>query len=236
MATARIALGLAACVLVVGVQSASAQEYRFAPRRYRIDRHDERVRDARVQQINNQSSYILRNGRYYYQPPSIYIGRGQAPQMQQVQFGSFSHVDDLANRLELQMKMLLLDMHYNYSHNPGFRATYAEAYQLYQVAQYVHAAEHQNNRTAIQRQLGGMDGLFHHIEEDVAHWTRHHHVPIGHIGMHARLSQIEDTLHHLMNDVGVEMIPPAPTVSEPPVPLNAPLKGPLIPSAYLIKR
>lgn len=66
----------------------------------------------------------------------------------QVEFGSFSHVDDLASRLEELTNELCLDLHYNYSHNAGFRETYGEGYQLLAVAQFIHGAEHNNDRDA----------------------------------------------------------------------------------------
>ena len=240
MATARIALGLVACLFLVDEQSASAQGYSFYPRRYQVDQHNQVIRDSYghviggyrqnvirempnqvvpgVSRIDNHGSYVIRNGKYFFTPNSGDFGT--APQLQTIQFGSFSHVDDLASQLETEMKYFLLDMHYNYAHNHGFRTTYAEAYRLYEVAKYIHAAEHQQNRAAIRQQLGGMDALFHHLEEDVETWTRHNHYPVGHLGIRAKMNQIESTLHHLMNDVGVELAPPAPAINDPPVPLN----------------
>ena len=122
-------------------------------------------------------------------------------------FGAFSHVDDLASRLEALTNQFCLDLYYNYSHNPGFRTTYREAYQLLQVAKYIHAAEHHHNRAAIQQQLGGMDQLFHHLQDDVRGWTRHHYRQIGRLGIITKMRRIESTLHHLMNDVGVAPTP-----------------------------
>ncbi|MEZ6044077.1 MAG: hypothetical protein R3C11_00535 [Planctomycetaceae bacterium] len=179
-----------------------------------------------VSLVNNNGSYITQGGKYYFNPQSSFDQHGTAPQLQLVQFGSFSHVDDLANRLENQMRTLLLDMHYNYSHSQGFRATYAEAYRLYEVAQYIHAAEHQQNRLAMRQQLNGMDALFHHVEEDVCSWHRHNNYPVTNMSVQTQLNQIESTLHHLMNDVGVNQVPPPPAgvgnqVILPPVPKSA---------------
>ena len=66
-----------------------------------------------------------------------------------VAYGSFSHVDDLAARLEVLMNQICLDLYYNYSHNPGFHETYTEAYSLYQMTRYIHASEHNYERIAI---------------------------------------------------------------------------------------
>ncbi len=113
-------------------------------------------------------------------------------------------MDELASRLERLSNQFCRDLHYNYSHNPGFRETYREAYQLFQVARYIHAAEHQRDRRAIQEELRGLDQLFHHIQDDVRGWSRHHHRRIGRYGLASQIAMIESTLHHLINDVGVK--------------------------------
>jgi hypothetical protein len=151
---------------------------------------------------HNHGNYYVRNGEYYYIPRTTTGHQHYMPQ--QVVFGSFSHVDELASRLETLANRLCLDLHYNYSHNPDFRETYREAYQLYQVAGYVHAAEHQNDRRAIQEELRGLDQLVHHLLDDVRGWSRHHHRSFGHVGISSQLTMIESTLHHLINDVGVK--------------------------------
>ena len=235
MTIARFTLGLAACVLFASVQSASAQGFNSSSRRYRIDQQDSIGRYSPRQQwsigrgrqhspftpvspIGNTGTYIEKDGGYFYQPQSTVIGSGAVPTPESIQYGGFSHVDDLAHRLEQQMEELLLDMYYNYGHNHGFRATYAEAYQLYEVARFVHAQEHQHNHADIRQHLNGMDALFHHIEEDVCGWSRHHHIPVGTLGIEAKLHRIESTLHHLMNDVGVGQVPPPATSLRPPRP------------------
>ncbi len=132
-----------------------------------------------------------------------------------VAFGGFSHVDDLAARLEVLMNELCLDLYYNYSHNPGFHETYTEAYSLYQTSRYIHASEHNYDRDAIRQQLGGADALFHHIQDDVRGWTRIPRRQIGTLGILTKIEMTEDTLHHLMEDVGVMATP---GLEEPPVP------------------
>lgn len=149
-----------------------------------------------------------------------------APSPENIAFGGFSHVDELAARLEVLMNELCLDLYYNYSHNPGFRETYAEAYSLYSTAKFIHAAEHNYDRTSIQRSLGGVDALFHHVQDDVRGWTRIPRRQIGTLGIITKISLAEETLHHLMDDIGVQSLPgqeepPAPAFGEPsnlPVP------------------
>lgn len=155
---------------------------------------------------SHRGSYYCHDDHYYY-VPQRHHGH-PAPRPVEVVFGSFTHVDELALQFETLMNEICLDLHYNYHHNYGFRETYAEAYQLLQAAKFVHAAEHRQDRQAIRAELGGVDALFHHVEDDVRGWSRHHHKQIGHGGIATKLEQAEATLHHLMHDVGVHAGPP----------------------------
>jgi len=173
--------------------------------------------DPRAAHGSHHGTFHLHNGHYYYTPRTVSVSVGVAPRPTQVQFGSFSHVDDLASRLEELTNEFLLDLHYNYSHNHGFKETYAEGYHLLEVAKYIHDAEHANDRAAIRSQLGGMDALFHHLQDAVRGWSRHHHRQVGQLGMLSKMDMIESILHHLMNDVGVQQAPePAHGIAPPP--------------------
>lgn len=144
-----------------------------------------------------QGSYCERNGHCFFQ--SSPTGR-----MDQIAFGGFSHVDDLAARLEFLSNELCLDLYYNYTHNRGFDVTYAEAYQILEVAEFIHSLEHQHmDRVAIRNRLNGLDALFHHVQDDVRGWSRVHRRQVGTLGIIAKMDLMEATLHHLMNDVGV---------------------------------
>lgn len=155
-----------------------------------------------------------------YQSESYYVAPSD------ITYGGFSHVDELAIRLERLSNELCLDLYYNYSHNYGFRETYAEAYQILQVAKYIHAAEHHNDRDAIAAKLDGLDRLFHHVEDDVRGWSRRHHRQIGTLGIITKMEYVEDTLHHLMQDVGVRAsdpvneFAPSPDFENAPVPVD----------------
>ena len=191
---------------------------------YHIDHHDHVIKDSHGHVIgnyhhdvvhqnstyivphtshsNHHGTYHLHNENYYYTGQTASSSHAvQRPVA--IQFGSFSHVDDLASRLEELTNEFCLDLHYNYSHNHGFRETYAEGYQLMLVAKFIHDAEHANDRNAIRSKLNGMDELFHHVQDDVRGWSRHHRRQIGQLGILSKMDMIESTLHHLMNDVGV---------------------------------
>lgn len=203
---------------------------------YHIDHHDHVIRDSHGHIIgryhhdvvHSGSSYILphsgnhhhgtyyvNDGGYFYHPNSSGLN-AHTVQPVAIEFGGFSHVDDLASRLEMLTNEFCLDLHYNYSHNPGFAGTYAEAYEILQIAKFIHAAEHQHDRQAIAERLGGVDQLFHHVQDDVRDWTRHQHRQIGHLGIVSKMDLIESTLHHLMNDVGVALTPDPNEQAPPP--------------------
>ncbi len=77
---------------------------------------------------------------------------------------------------------------------------------------------------SVQAQLEGADALFHHIEDDVRGWSRIPRRQIGTLGIQTKLSITEDTLHHLMKDVGVTATT---GLEEPPAPRkrSAPRQG-----------
>ena len=176
--------------------------------------------------------YTYHPGSYTYHPETVYAQPSYAGggvhdshphdhaatqphypvQRVEYRFGGFSHVDDLAASLENQANLLCWELHYNYQHNPGYRGTYREVYEMSQVAKFIHGLEHARNRERIKEEVVRMDRLFHHIQRDVAHWTGHHHRHVGRGGLTSKLEELEDTLHHLMDDVGVRS-QPAPSSS-----------------------
>ena len=155
--------------------------------------------------LNNHGTYYRQGNQSFYNPQTANLGTLQTPPTpEEITFGGFEHVDDLAMRLETLMNELCLDLYYNYSHNPGFLETYSEAYSLLETAKFIHAAEHARDRDAISGKLGGADVLFHHVEDDVRSWSRVHHRQIGTLGILSKMDMAESVLHHLMQDVGVQ--------------------------------
>lgn len=199
--------------------------YHYQPGHY--DYHAPTYSQPRPIYVQPQPSYVVPSRPSYVSPPrtSYYSGEGHshnhagnhAPA--RITYGGFSHIDDLAATLESQANDLCLELHYNYQHNPGFRETYREAYEILTTAKYIHGLEHAGNRDKIRQAVGELDGLFHHVQSDVAGWTGHHHRPVGHGGLTAKLEDVEETLHHLMDDVGVRSAPSGHGRSEqaPPV-------------------
>jgi hypothetical protein len=146
-------------------------------------------------------SYYWDDGIHYYMPHTD--GAHVVARPVAISFGGYSHVDDLAGRLERLANDLCLDLHYNYRHNRGFNATYREAYEILVIARYIHDKEHQGDREEVERRVDELDGLFHHVRDDIRRWSRRGVRQIGRGGARAKLQLIEATLHHLMHDVGV---------------------------------
>jgi len=141
-------------------------------------------------------------------------------------FGSRAHLDNYADLLQKQANSVAWDMYRNYQGNPGFEETYKEVYELLDATKHVHALIHDatyvhgvHDVDHIAQDLHQMDQLFHHIEDDIANWVPTHasyHFARAHGDLHSRVEAMEETLHHLMEDYGVnsnlgDPPPPGPT-------------------------
>lgn len=176
------------------------------PHGHRVVAHHDSYRYVIPTQPQFQGTYYTYdNTHYFYPAPPVVTAQNPAvaPQPTAVAFGSFSHVDDLAARLEDIANQFCLDLHYNYQHNPGFAETYGEAYQILEAAKWAHSREHQQDREGLARTLGPMDDLFHHVQQDVQGYQRFHHRQIGQLGIIDKMAHMEALLHHLMHVVGV---------------------------------
>ena len=137
--------------------------------------------------------------------------------------------DDIADAtadLERLAREICLDLHYNYAHNPGFETIYSEAYQIYDAAKCLCNHHRDGDQSALRSQLSELNPLFHHVQSQVSLWTRHDVVQVGHLGVRSKLEHFEQTLHNLMDRLGVPCTPP---IIEPPLPgATRPLTPPLL--------
>jgi hypothetical protein len=173
-------------------------------------------------------TYILDEPIDYYIPwenSTDYVAAGPTT----IEFGGYEHVDDLSRRLELTAVRLCLDLHHNYSHNPGIENVFRDAYQIYKTARSIHEKESRGTKTEVARRLDALDGLFDHVQKEAAQMSRQHQRQIGVGDVQAKLDSMDITLHHLMHDVGVngsheehEAIPP-PANTEAIVPPSQPV-------------
>ena len=92
------------------------------------------------------------------------------------------------------------------SHSAVSTFTYdnKEAYSLLESSKYVHAKQHQGDREAIRHHVTQMDGLLHHVQDELRQWSRNHARQVGSGGIIEKSSAVEAILHHLCYDVGIE--------------------------------
>ncbi len=200
----RLAMGVALMIVVLGAADMQAQirlhlgggavrsnHWRSNHRNHRhVIQHSDRFLGSFY--VENGQYYYLAGGEHYAEAPLII-----AP-------GSFSHVEELARRLEYEMNLLCLDMHDNYNHNRGFGETYGEAFRMLEMTRAIHASEHQHDRVAIAGMVRELDSLMHHVEDDISNWKRHTHHRWGTSGLRSKIRSAQTLIHHLTNDVGAQ--------------------------------
>ena len=170
----------------------------------------------------NRGAYYRNNDRYYYYPNAystnsgyqqsgtVYLqqnpsaGYSNAPTVQPVaiEFGGFVHTEEFGQLLPAVINDLCLDMHYNYSQNPTFAATYRDAYEMLNIAKSLQQALPSNNRDAVKQHLLAIDPLMHRVESQTIGWTRNHARQFGELGLVAKQEMVSDILHHMMYDAG----------------------------------
>ena len=172
---------------------------------------------VRLEHDQFQGAYYEKDGKSYY--------ADEQGTTKLVSHGGFGQVDDLAARLEMMTNELCLDLHHNYRHNTGFRYTYRDVYDVYQLAKYIHDLHEEGSQEEIARRLEGLDRLFHLVRDDVQTWDRRHFRRVGDLDANAKIERIESAIHHLMNDAGVRLAvnpvvapPPENLVDLPPLP------------------
>jgi len=154
-------------------------------------------------------SYWVDSGVHYYQPRTYTASRSVRARTKPIvlELGGFAQVDELSGRLSEMMNELCLDMHYNYSHNAGFKEIYREAHSMIDGFQSIPTEEDQGAREEIARQVLELDERFHYVQGEVRGWNRKHRRQIGKSGVMTKTDAIEVVLHHLMHDVGNDLSP-----------------------------
>jgi hypothetical protein len=149
--------------------------------------------------------YTYQNQSYYIPPRPVVTSVEQAPppQPQVIEFGSFAHVRELADRMSFLTNELCLGMHYNYPHNPAFKEVYRDTYGILQTGKTVLNLSG-GDRKQIADALSPLDEQFHRIQEQVRGWSRVHRRQIGNLGVVEKMGQLESIIHHLLYDAGIE--------------------------------
>ena len=123
---------------------------------------------------------------------------------------SFEHIDRLAVELREQSSRLYWEFRSHYRHAAHANHLMSDAAKIYRLADHLHDVAHSGNLAHMQSDLAQLDREFHHLEDLVheIHFDAHddHFGHGGHIHgstRHVRrlMSEMEDTLHHLQDDL-----------------------------------
>ncbi|MDA0834144.1 MAG: hypothetical protein O2955_07265 [Planctomycetota bacterium] len=125
------------------------------------------------------------------------------------QFGSRSHVDQLAAQLYRESNDICWEMHRHYRDNRGFTSVYRDIYTIKETAKKLdflvrgHRSVHPRIDDRIAHELYVLDQQFHDFKADVRNWRPDSYY-IPRTALHIEIAECEQTLHHLMDDYGVK--------------------------------
>lgn len=143
------------------------------------------------------------------------------------------HLDDLAFTLQQQAALACREVRYGFSRTPAYPHLYKDFYELYTLAAHVHdVARNDGDLVHLKDDVEEMDALFHQVEELTAQagTVRVTQAGGGFIAVpacgssvsayHLRKLQVimrdmEDSIHHLQEDLEAEV---GPGVAAPPLP------------------
>ena len=167
-------------------------------------------------------------------------------------FGACDHLTELSARMHEQANAICWEMHRQYRHNATFETTYAEMFMILQDVKHIRKLVALNrarpvagDEDQIATDLHHVDQLYHHIENDIAHWRPRY--VYGGRRLQVAMADFSNTLHNLMTNYGVRSRigleapapvggglapPPAPVVPAPNVPFT-PSQGTVNPGVPL---
>jgi hypothetical protein len=153
------------------------------------------------------------------------------------------HLDDLAFTLKQQAALACREVRYGFQRTPAFPHLYKDFYELYTLADHIHDVAHNHGDLCrLKESVDQMDALFHHAQELTARSGNvrvvqtgggFHYVPACGSAVsshHLRrlqviMAQMEETIHHLQDDLEALL---SPRGVVPPVPPSQ--LGPAFPS------
>ncbi len=142
------------------------------------------------------------------------------------------HLDDLAFSLKKQAAAACQEVRYGFRRTAVYPQLYKDFYELYTLADHVHDVAHNHGDLChLKDDVDDMDRLFHHAEEMVARFSVPQTVLRGracltpqatgvstyHLRrLNAILATMEDTIHHIQDDLDAELNPGGLTPPLPP--------------------
>lgn len=151
------------------------------------------------------------------------------------------HLDDLAFTLQQQAALACREVRYGFQRTPAYPHLYKDFYELYTLAEHVHEVAHNHGDLVhLKDDVEEMDALFHQVEELTAQAGNVRVVQAngGYISvpacgnavsayhlrkLQALMVQMEDTIHHLQEDLEAELAPRGVVPPLPPGQLTPPL-------------
>lgn len=120
---------------------------------------------------------------------------------------SYEHIDTLALRLQNQSSTLYWEFRNHFSHAAHADHLLSDTADMYRLAKHIHEVAHfGSGLNHIAADLDKLDRQFHHLEDLVSHINEDAAFGGGHVHgntWHVRrlMRQMENTLHHLRQDV-----------------------------------
>jgi hypothetical protein len=165
-----------------------------------------------------QSSFVPQNRQSSFsQSPNSFSPQDSIPGQSLTrsslgEFDEVSHVDDVSWQVRRRANAICWEIYRYQRHRHDFKSVYREAYEMLKTAEYVHDLIHNHGRRSrVRAEVQVLDQLFHHIEGDLALWAnsdRQFHVSFhspenGVRTLQKMMERLENTLHHLMQDIGI---------------------------------
>lgn len=165
------------------------------------------------------------------------------------------HIDQVAFSIKRQTARLCRELNLGFRRAPQYPDLYKDVYAMYQLADHMHEiAHHTNNVRHLRADASELDELMHHVQElfsqaSVGHVRRRitsaqgihlrlHGGGLGLQGYHTRrfqsmLEGLEDSVHHLLEDLDVNSRQPNLSPIAPPLPpAAAPQPSIRVPTVY----
>ena len=165
------------------------------------------------------------------------------------------HLDQVAFSIKRQTARICRELNLGFRRAPQYRHLYKDVYAMYQLADHMHEiAHHTNNVRHLRADARELDELMHHVQElfsqSVASHAprsitsvhgihlRYHSGSVGLQGYHTRrlqtmLESLEDSVHHLLEDLDAGPRPRNGVPVPPPIPPAAPSRPSLrVPTEY----
>ena len=135
------------------------------------------------------------------------------------------HLDDLAFSLKQQAALACREVRYGFQRTPAFPHLYKDFYELYTLADHIHEVAHNHGDLQhLKDDVEELDELFHHTEELTARTGSVQVVQANGVivavpacgttvssyhlrKLQAIMVQMEDTIHHLQDDLEAELSP-----------------------------